>query len=230
MRILDCPKRWCVKTHPTKNFTLIELLVVVAIIAVLVALLLPGLANARALAKETVCRAHIKQMDTAFTMYLHDNSDYFVHMAVWPPLSRTGSPHYDWPGYYAKYLSMPANDKVNSLAWQASPMDTVFHCPSWTTYSYGLNVDIGGDVIRGVHRLSWEQNPAYTLRLAEPSHLLLPHPSWVVGVGYCRDALSFDDRHRGGALYLFCDGHVQWYKYEGWLFSWNNRNPRICDH
>jgi len=59
----------------SKAFTLIELLVVVAIIAVLVALLLPALATARERARLTVCQSHLHQINLALHGYLFENND-----------------------------------------------------------------------------------------------------------------------------------------------------------
>lgn len=59
------------------GFTLIELLVVVAIIAVLIAILLPSLQVARNQAKITVCMAHLHTIGSGFSMYLHDNNDMY---------------------------------------------------------------------------------------------------------------------------------------------------------
>jgi prepilin-type N-terminal cleavage/methylation domain-containing protein/prepilin-type processing-associated H-X9-DG protein len=61
-----------------KAFTLIELLVVIAIIAILAAILFPVFAQAKEAAKKTTCISNLKQLATAFQMYMGDADD------VWP--------------------------------------------------------------------------------------------------------------------------------------------------
>ena len=54
------------------GFTLIELPVVIAIIAILAAILFPVFAQAREKARTISCLSNMKQLGTAFTMYLQD--------------------------------------------------------------------------------------------------------------------------------------------------------------
>ena len=59
-------------------FTLIELLVVIAIIAILAALLLPGLARAKDQAAQAKCKDNVKQLQTVAAMYASDFQDYII--------------------------------------------------------------------------------------------------------------------------------------------------------
>ena len=63
--------------YKRKAFTLIELLMVIAIIALLMAILMPALARAKNMAKTVICQSNLKQWSVLLTMMLDDKDGRF---------------------------------------------------------------------------------------------------------------------------------------------------------
>ena len=64
-----------VRAGKLRGFTLVELLVVVAIIAILLALLVPVLGEARRFARRVYCSSNLHQLGVASRSYLNDHDD-----------------------------------------------------------------------------------------------------------------------------------------------------------
>jgi len=133
------------KVH--EPFTLIELLVVIAIIAILAAMLLPALKNARDSAKSILCLSNIKQFGLAFTSYAGDFDGCIPYSHKTVPVA--SSTWFDSLGdtMVPKYSSYPQNmPGANFGIWQcpSNSEQAYAHCWGANPYrqahcSYGAN-------------------------------------------------------------------------------------------
>lgn len=62
------------------GFTLIELLAVIAIIALLLAVLVPALGKARDYSRRVLCTGNVRQIGVAIRTYVHENDDRLIPM------------------------------------------------------------------------------------------------------------------------------------------------------
>ena len=70
------PKRWRCARRRNMGFTLIELLIVIALLALLIAILLPYLYKARELSKAVVCGQRLHDFGIGLATYVNDNEEW----------------------------------------------------------------------------------------------------------------------------------------------------------
>jgi len=107
----------------------------VAIIALLLAILLPSLSRAREISKSTICMTHLKEFGLGMSMYMMDHKDVLpgpLHPAMFtkvngpPPLSDFGRQQH-LPRMLRKYFS----DKSSKGSKARSVVDDIGSCPSF---------------------------------------------------------------------------------------------------
>jgi prepilin-type N-terminal cleavage/methylation domain-containing protein len=113
--------------HNRKGFTLIELLVVVAIIALLIAILIPSLGRAKELANRSACGASVTGILKAMNLYGAENSD------AYPTVQGANAP--SAPAVSTAGLANTSADAVIGLMYttsatavQSDPMACLWVC------------------------------------------------------------------------------------------------------
>ena len=115
-----------------RAFTLIELLVVVAILALLVALLVPSLARAKELARSAACRTHLAGLAKVNSLYAGENDGRYVPAASDIFAGAAGNLH-RWHGVRPD-TSSAFDPAAGPLAEYLGSDGRIKQCPAFTDF------------------------------------------------------------------------------------------------
>jgi prepilin-type N-terminal cleavage/methylation domain-containing protein len=183
-----------IRGRAARAFTLVELLVVIGIIALLIGILMPALARARAQANTVACCANLRQIATAAIMYAQEQKVYVGYA----------------PGIDRKMLLYPyLNQGRNNADVQTRQ---VWNCPANLSpdeqCGYGFNTNLNWVKLNQIRRWSetvavcdsgTRDGPASTLST-------MCNPPSKSGAGTYRP----NPRHPNGTVCVaFVDAHVE---------------------
>ncbi len=223
------------------GFTLIELLVVVAIIAVLVAMLLPALNQARASAKKVVCMNNLRQVNLAMYYYLDDDND------VYPPCYKPDVAVEDdykkvfWPQRLIPYIQ---NSRVMVCSLFNKRGDLNAYNYNWYYMFCNSGYAMYGYNHRALSCLrvntNWACNGPRWVKPSQVKHpdklimcldygatLPFDRTYWPWATLEYFQAFAWPFNHLGGENILFTDGHIIWASLNAPYFysdkGWKNR-------
>ncbi len=217
-------------------FTLIELLVVVAIIALLMSILLPGMKAAREQARDVVCRSNIGQVTRGFLYYAQDWAD-CLPGGTWDYIP-SPTTYLDWLGIGTSHDVTRA--PVRGTIFRYLNQKEVYRCPKHRIeretqgpsgqslelrLSYTAPAMITGAPISMLRVARYPQNPpdagTKPPRADAVNHMIPPllyeeDSQWYLDASDDSAWSNWDEittRHRGAGAIGCVDGHAELRKF-----------------
>ncbi len=208
-----------------KGFTLLELLVVVAIIAVLIAFLLPSLQKARASANDVKCRANILSLCQANEMYLNENNGtvFDLRPDCIAPLAR----YYQ----FASILDCPSCKEpyIIPSSWPSSQAVGMRCSIGFNYFIFSRDSYYYADV--GAHNIGQFEEPNKTFLFGDGASDTGTGTFGELWIRYSYYNIPFwnrlDARHNGRCNIGYADAHVGPAPDGPGAYDWPNSNSKV---
>ena len=192
-----------------RAFTLIELLVVIAIIAILAAVLLTVLAQAKERGRASQCLSNLRQWGVAFRMYADDNHDYLPRRGQGVQTLVEIDRPTDWFNALPPYFGLNSFQMmVSNNLMPAAHAQSVFICPTagnpGGTYflPYAMNMNLSPWNLTSPAQYFQIHEPEFVVAMADaPGPYASTYPS--------KQPYGIVARHGGQINLLFLAGQVQ---------------------
>jgi prepilin-type N-terminal cleavage/methylation domain-containing protein len=209
-----------------RAFTLIELLVVIAIIAILAAMLLPALSNAKEKAKRIQCLGNNRQIGLASNMYMHENNDEFAYSTYdngkWGTTD-VANPN-AWPMQLLQYMG----------GFKSPNQPDVYLCPSEmrpnpAPFAFKLHYMGNRHVLSDENETLRQGRPMRSAEMRKTSIYVMLFEKWILGdpsallavrpgsmgspvLATWNSPPGYPEfrRHSGGMTSTAADGHAEW--------------------
>jgi prepilin-type processing-associated H-X9-DG protein/prepilin-type N-terminal cleavage/methylation domain-containing protein len=215
-------------------FTLTELLTVIGIIAILAALSLTVVVEAKAKALRIQCANNVRQLGLALQGFVTDNHDYLLYVnpswvSVLQHAELSGTTNHVSAGIYLSegVWKCPAAQRPSSL-----PSDRGYVSYGYNAYGMSAQTDTNSFGLGGHYVWDFPKNTRYTAPPVRESEVASPSEMMAIGDGFIGENGLIRDgvlvlwrtsdpqdnlgttkrsyaRHQGRANVVFCDGHVE---------------------
>jgi len=212
-------------------FTLIELLVTLGIIALLAAILLPVIMNARRKAQGAACLSNVRQLGVAVLLYAQDNEGtYPPESMVFQELNDSGTTHLDKAPLSWEELLFPYTKAADlSCPARATPLPP---SKDRVDCGYAYNHDLTSKVATSKGKHTYSGNAETSVSATATTVAVFDARTGISSLSHSDSAHVFNGtesiatdtayeasmktetlgavRHNGGANYAFLDGHARW--------------------